>query len=85
MATNKTRLFLYDNTGASPYSLNLVLEFDIYEDAIAYCDTLSSKLTATADYGFELYLFSNDNESYRYRIVGDEVQKSSTEFPVVVT
>ena len=80
MSTNKTRIGYYDISSTQPLQVAIVLEFDIYQDAIDYVETYA-KLLISNNNAWYMYLFSYDNLSYKYYHSGGELQKEVVSFP----
>lgn len=85
MATNKTRIAFIDVNNAGPYGQNLVLEFDIYQDAIDYIETFCTALVAlSTDWQWACYVYSYDNPSYYYYDQTDTLRRDDITFPNLI-
>mgnify|MGYP001585810864 FL=1 len=86
MNTNKTFVIFYDHNTASPYQIVAKTEFSRYQDAIDYVETFL--IDANSEYltnALVVYLFSYDNQSYRYYVNGGTITKDDTTFPNTIT
>lgn len=86
MATNKTRLSYYDYNNTEPYSADIFLEFDIYQDAIDYVETFCNRTkTIIGSQYYLILLFSYDNDSFSYLVNGATITKSEITFPELLS
>ena len=82
MNTNKTTLSIYNHISGSPFGVDLIMEFDIYQNAIDYVETFTQAANTT--FGatfFMIYLYSYDFTSYSYYVNAGVVTKATIVFP----
>ena len=83
MATNKTRLFIFEPSGnLGPYQA--VTEFDIYQEALDYAVTVVNVIRVTYSSAADqiaVFLFSYENPSFLYRWNGSALVRTEIVFP----
>lgn len=82
MITNKTRLAFLDVGTSQPHQYDVVLEFDVYQEAIDYVETA---IMNTGGSQIQFLLFNYNNPSFQYSISsGGVISKVEIDFPQYV-
>ena len=86
MNTNKTFVIFYDHNTASPYQIVAKTEFLRYQDAIDYVESFLQDANSTYNANaLVVYIYSYDNQSYRYYVNGGSITKDDTTFPNTIS
>lgn len=73
MSTNKTRIYAHDGLSSAPYSLSIVAEFDILQEAMDYaynCLWVVKTYEGGSSYPLNFYVFGVDRSYALYYLAG---------------